>query len=445
MSDAVDWLKTKLFNQSGFCADPSLPLWLNVRNYVYLRDPATYFSQITNKKCHNLCDPPSAIPRGVESLLGLGLKYCIRYPRPKRTRLRDTMARLRRDVRRIYAFKYRPPPQDPRKNYIPELYYKSDWDPPECDEHQEVEEALDNFESAMRDHQSKFNAPSLSNLNYIQWRQCETLKCNNEFISVEADKNLGGCCLYRDTYGVHGVDEHLGDNTVYQKLTKAQALELQDDLRYQFERFYTKWFDRQAIFLRRSLEYNPDQFARFRMSVKAHKTPWKMRPIVCCSGTFMNDLSRWLDYWLQKLKPYVPSYIRDSHDFLAKLKKLGRLPPNAKLFTADTKSMYTNIDTDHAIDVISTWLDSLELPDGFPLDAVKEAMKLVMRNNVFEWGDCYFLQLLGIAMGTSAACMWATIYFAVHELDCLLPTYGYHLLPPYARGLLTSHTQQLLF
>ncbi|KAL7544454.1 hypothetical protein ACHAWF_007836 [Thalassiosira exigua] len=170
-----------------------------------------------------------------------------------------------------------------------------------------------------------------------------------------------------------------------------------------------------------------------------------MRPIVCCSGTFMNDLSRWLDYWLQKLKPYVPSYIRDSHDFLAKLKKLGRLPPNAKLFTADAKSMYTNIDTDHAINVISTWLDSLELPDGFPLDAVKEAMKLVMRNNVFEWGDCFFLQLLGTAMGTSAACMWATIYFAVHELDCLLPTYGYHLLPPYARGLLTSHTQQLLF
>ncbi|KAL7534503.1 hypothetical protein ACHAWF_004849, partial [Thalassiosira exigua] len=123
-----------------------------------------------------------------------------------------------------------------------------------------------------------------------------------------------------------------------------------------------------------------------------------------------------------------PSYIRDSHDFLAKLKKLGRLPPNAKLFTADVKSMYTNIDTDHAIDVTSTWLDSLELPDSFPLNAVKEAMKLVMRNNMFEWGDCFFLQLLDTTMGTSAACMWAPIYFAVHKLDCLLPTYGYHLL-----------------
>jgi len=74
--------------------------------------------------------------------------------------------------------------------------------------------------------------------------------------------------------------------------------------------------------------------------------------------------------------------------------------------------MYTNIDTNHAIDVIGKWLDRLEgrLPPNFPLAAEKEAMILVMRNNLFEYGDMYFLQLLGTDMGTSAACMWATIY-----------------------------------
>ena len=46
---------------------------------------------------------------------------------------------------------------------------------------------------------------------------------------------------------------------------------------------------------------------------------------------------------------------------------------------------------------------------------------LVMRNNLFEWGDLYFLQLTGTAMGTSAACMWATIYFAVQEIITLIP------------------------
>ena len=55
-------------------------------------------------------------------------------------------------------------------------------------------------------------------------------------------------------------------------------------------------------------------------------------------------------------------------------------------------------------------------------------MELVMRNNIFVFGDLYFLQLLGTAMGTSAACMWATIYFAVHEASTLIPKYGQKLL-----------------
>ena len=31
-------------------------------------------------------------------------------------------------------------------------------------------------------------------------------------------------------------------------------------------------------------------------------------------------------------------------------------------------------------------------------------------------------------MGTSAACMWATIYYSVHEIGSLLPNYGKYLL-----------------
>ena len=94
--------------------------------------------------------------------------------------------------------------------------------------------------------------------------------------------------------------------------------------------------------------------------------------------------------------------------------------------------MYTNIDTNHAIKVISEWLDSLhlnnQLPANFPLEAMKEAIMLVMENNIFEWDDLHFLQLLGTAMGTSAACMWAMIYFAVHEMGTLIPKYGSRLL-----------------
>ncbi|KAL7531683.1 hypothetical protein ACHAWF_003879 [Thalassiosira exigua] len=90
--------------------------------------------------------------------------------------------------------------------------------------------------------------------------------------------------------------------------------------------------------------------------------------------------------------------------------------------------MYTNIDTDHALSVISTWLGSLDLLDGFPLGGVKEAMVIVMKNNSVEWGDIYFLQLLGTAIGTFTACMWAMIYYAVHEMGLLIPKHTNTLL-----------------
>ena len=112
---------------------------------------------------------------------------------------------------------------------------------------------------------------------------------------------------------------------------------------------------------------------------------------------------------------------------LERLRKLGLLTPNSYLFTADTDSMYTNIDTKHALEVIVIWLDSLNLPDNFPLEVVTEAMQLIMSNNIFEWGDVYVIQLLGTAMGTSAPCMWAAIYFAVHEMGITRPRHRKHL------------------
>ena len=139
----------------------------------------------------------------------------------------------------------------------------------------------------------------------------------------------------------------------------------------------------------------------------------EIRRIVYCVGTFMIILSCWLDHWLQKLKTCISSYLKDGNHPLFPFQQLGDLPPGAKLFTADDNSMYTNIHMGHTILGIKTWLRSLKyrLQNGFPLEAVIDAMVLVMTNNIFEWGDMYFLQLLGTAMGTSAACMWATIYF----------------------------------
>jgi hypothetical protein len=60
-------------------------------------------------------------------------------------------------------------------------------------------------------------------------------------------------------------------------------------------------------------------------------------------------------------------------------------------------------------------------------------METIMRFNIFKFGNLRIHQLRGTAMGTSSACIWATIYYAIHENKVLLPRYGRHL---YKRKLL---------
>lgn len=386
--------------------------------------------------CHSFCRINPMLP-GVKSLLGLGLRYAIKMPRPANNYIK-TVDRFTDDVRRIAFFKFNPPEDrdDGELRYIPQLYLKNEmWEPPVCEKCPEIEDCLGDFKKELLRRQRHYmQRPTPSNLTIGQWSLARRLRTNDDYIVIEADKNLGGCFGDLHIYTAKGVEEHLGNRDVYQPLTREEVDERQAQLKSAIYDFTVRWREAKVMslaednYLNEAIHRFDGKLARFRMSLKAHKTPWKMRPIVCCVGTFMNALSRWLDYWLQKLKPFIPTYIKDSDSLLDELDALGDLPSNARLGTADANAMYTNICTDHAIEVIFEWLDSLTLPADFPLEAVKEAIELVMRNNIFEWGDMYFLQLLGTAMGTSAACMWATIYFAVHETRKLLPDYKPSLL-----------------
>ena len=259
-----------------------------------------YLSRPSNMACHNYCEPKSSMPQGVKSLLGLGLRYCIRAPKPSND-LDKTIERFKNDARRISHFIFNPPDveEDRGVQYIPELYIKSDWIPPESVS-KTIERCIKSFESTLREQQSRYNKPRLSNLLPRQWQLTKTLKTNDEFISIEADKNLGGCLLLRKTYIHRGIKEHLGNRTVYQPMTKRQAFGRLRIMNYRMSLFASKYQDQYSPaehhFILQSIRDYPDNIARFRMSLKAHKNPWKMRPIVCCAGTAMNNLSRLLDY-----------------------------------------------------------------------------------------------------------------------------------------------------
>ena len=80
---------------------------------------------------------------------------------------------------------------------------------------------------------------------------------------------------------------------------------------------------------------------------------------------------------------------------------LPPLPRGARLFTADATSMYTNINTPMALIEIAQFIHQREARfSTIPTDALAEPLAIVMKNNVFRFGDTFWHQKTGTAMGT---------------------------------------------
>jgi hypothetical protein len=83
--------------------------------------------------------------------------------------------------------------------------------------------------------------------------------------------------------------------------------------------------------------------------------------------------------------------------------------------------MYTNIDTNQALSKIETFLRQRLIPilEDVNVDAVIAVLRLIMENNVFVFGDTFWHQHTGAAMGTPPAPMYTTLYFTIHESKLL--------------------------
>ena len=71
-----------------------------------------------------------------------------------------------------------------------------------------------------------------------------------------------------------------------------------------------------------------------------------LRPIVSQINSPTYALSKFVDSFLKYQARKCKSFIRDTKDFLNKIKAIGELPKNAILVTMDVASLYTNIDHD---------------------------------------------------------------------------------------------------
>jgi hypothetical protein len=140
----------------------------------------------------------------------------------------------------------------------------------------------------------------------------------------------------------------------------------------------------------------------------------KARPIVGACGCPTEKISAFVDLHIKQIAQSVPSYLRDTTDFLRKLRCLQDIPTDALLVTADVTSLYPSIPKAQGLTALRDALEMRERPE-VPTEALVCLADLVLSYNHFTFNGCYYTQVDGTAMGTKFAPNYAIIFMSQYE------------------------------
>ena len=112
------------------------------------------------------------------------------------------------------------------------------------------------------------------------------------------------------------------------------------------------------------------------------------------------------------------SYIKNSEDFIEKIKSTSNIPDDAILVTADAVGLYLSIPHELGLKALEVALEKRESIQISTSELVKMA-KLVLQNNYFEFNGETEQQISGTAIGTRFATPYACVFMDRVESEFL--------------------------
>jgi hypothetical protein len=401
----------ELKQRFGFISNPAKEQWWNFKQAIRSLELRLILIARRNKAYHNLCEnlrPPS----GTRQLLDIGLKFCLERKQLNQ-QLQHTLAKITHDIRLRFEIQENSEYfTDNSGENNPRLYIKSNFEPKRVNDHIELE--IDNFAG---DYKKFFNTHinPTRNLTFYQEHALEELQADPRFRIVPTDKNLGPAILEMLRYKQAIINEHLLSPS-FKQIAREEVNEIINISKKKVNELTiegAKLTAGEFVFLERAFK-KPWRIAQLYGFPKIHKYPMKFRPIESQTNGPIEFCSPFFDSELQPILQSAPGYIIDPRHCQDDLERLD-LPPNARLFTEDAISMYSNIDLNLGIASIRQWLEEETTTPQYRIDLTISLLTLVMKCNIFQFEDNFWFQLIGTSMGTSCAVTFATICFLLTE------------------------------
>ena len=331
------------------------------------------------------------------------------------TQLRNDFGEFCRRMRLKWHFR-----NEPSENFseTPAFKPKSTWKPPNG--HACLEVFLSQVEKELL---SASKGPFVGgNFSKEEWEAVRSLAADRSIVIKKADKGSGIVIWDREDY-CKEAENHLGDDMVYKEI------KFKDEMLSSLVERSNKMFrdlESRKLISEKEMRYflfdfkNASNLGKMYFLPKIHKRLDNVpgRPVISNCGTPTERVSEFLDHHLKPVMQSGKSYIKDSGDFLNKIKRLGKIPEGAFLVSVDVVGLYPSIPHLEGLEALRKRLEK-RVHAEIPTDKLVDMAKFVLENNIFEFDSRTFQQLAGTAIGTKFAPPYACIFMDELEEEFL--------------------------
>ena len=351
-------------------------------------------------------------------LLEKGLNY---IPTPKNLTKLPILEAANSFARRLkLAYRFRNSKYQRSTKFIP----KSTWTPEDKTIAPAVLETIGKINADL----SALTVPyHQNNLTEGEISALRNIRQNPDIIIKPADKGSATVIMDKENYINEGYRQ-LDDDQYYEKIQNPifpeTAIRVDEILHDLLKKGFIS--DKQFKHLKSPEEPRPRQFY---MLPKIHKPldKWPIpnmppgRPIISDCSSESYNVSEYIDHFLQPLASKHDSYLKDTSDFLNKLKQV-KIGKDSLIVTMDVASMYTNIDHQSGLTAVRKAFENNPDPSR-PDQHILELLELSLKNNDFQFNNETFLQVKGTAMGKKFAPSYANIFMAHFETEAMKKCY----------------------
>ena len=253
------------------------------------------------------------------------------------------------------------------------------------------------------------------NISYnISFEELKTLKHFSKFKPfkvVELDKNVGAGIISNELY-VEFANKVFNDTTTYNKLEFNPLDESKELIYDMLIDLYEKNDISKKVF--ELLKPNFGQLGSASLLFKVHKENFGIRQIVSYKNHITAPMSILIDGILYPYVKKCDSFILDSLNLIQKTVDF-KVNDTSLLVTADVVNLYSNIDHRDCLKRLTNFIKNDFKSKHGSLRGFKNILNILLKFNLFKFGDSFYHQILGIAMGSKCGPSIANLYVYTYE------------------------------